>query len=173
MKKIVLAVVTVVVVLLLIIFNPFSTNKQSNPEIAFSPHPSPPREQITKRASFAIFTNGTFRIFTDPKYHHLSSDVYLRPEEPNVIYVKKLGVTWDDFFKTLPMSLTPDCLTTGTGQTFCSSSTQQLKFYLNGQPDQAALEKVIEDSDSLLVSYGSQTPSEIAKQLQQIPIKQN
>lgn len=44
-------------------------------------------------ASFEIYTNGTKRIFTDPKYHQQSSEVYLTAEMPSTIYIKKEGIT--------------------------------------------------------------------------------
>ena len=126
-------------------------------------------KQTDKRASFAIFTNGTFRIFTDSRYHNQSSDVFLTEAEPNIVYVKKEGITWGDFFKTLPMTLSKECLTTGTGQRFCTGETGLLGFYLNGERDPNALDKEISDEDKLLVSFGSQNEEEIQSQLSQIP----
>src|SRR3989337_644656 len=53
---------------------------------------------VETKASFAIFTNGTFRIFTASMYHNLSEDVYIQADNPNVVHVKKSNTTWDDFF---------------------------------------------------------------------------
>ena len=57
---------------------------------------------VNKKASFAIFTNGTFRLFTAAMYHNLSEDVFIQADNPNIVHVKKTGITWDVFFKTLP-----------------------------------------------------------------------
>lgn len=149
----------------------------SSGKLASAPTPSklPDQEQsiiptnVNYSAGFAIFTNGTFRIFTASMYHNLSADVYIEASNPNIIHVKKTGITWDDFFKTLSMKLTKDCLTTGTGQTFCTKANQTLRFYLNGREDSYALEKIIKNADQLLVTYGSETEDQIQKQLQQIP----
>lgn len=122
-----------------------------------------------RKASFAIFTNGTFRIFTDSRYHNLSEDVHLTRETPNIITVTKKGVTWRDFFESLPMRVTNDCLTTGTGQLFCTNSEASLKFYLNGIRDDNVLDKEIMDKDKLLISYGDETEEEIEVQMQRIP----
>lgn len=113
-------------------------------------------KNIERKASFAIFTNGTFRIFTDPRYHNKSEDVYMEASSPNIVIVKKEGIAWNDFFKTLPMSLTKDCLMTGTGQTFCTGETGFLAFYINGEKVDNALDREISDGDKLLVSFGSQ-----------------
>ena len=120
-------------------------------------------------ASFAIFTNGTFRIFTASMYHNLSPDVFIESSNPNIVHVKKAGITWDDFFKTLPFKLTEECLTTGTGQTFCTNSNQTLKFYINGELDSNVLDRIINAGDQLLVSYGSENEAQIQKQLERIP----
>lgn len=121
------------------------------------------------RASFAVFTNGTFRTFSDSKYHNLSPAVYIKSQNPNVVTVEIGGVVWGDFFETLPMKLDSSCLTTGTGQKFCSGSSGTLKFYINGSLDQNALSRKIEDGDKLLVSFGSESESEIEAQFSQIP----
>ncbi len=125
--------------------------------------------KVDYSAGFAIFTNGIFRIFTAAMYHNLSKDVYIQADNPNIVYVKKKGITWNDFFKTLPFKLTKDCLTTGTKQTFCTNINEKLRFYVNGKEDANALDNQIETGDQLLVTYGNENEAQIQKQLQQIP----
>lgn len=117
-----------------------------------SPTPTP----FDARASFVIYTNGTLRIFTDPRYHNLSEDVYLEADDPGIVHVKKPDITWADFFETLPMKLTAECLATGTGQRFCTDENRKLKFYLNGELRPDALDETIQDGDELLVSFGEE-----------------
>lgn len=151
----------------------FSFSKQSGIELAHPPQQSTQTttspSKIDYSAGFAIFTNGTFRIFTQSMYHNLSQDVYIESSNPNMVHVKKAGITWDDFFKTLPMKLTKDCLTTGTGQIFCTQANQSLKFYLNGKKDPGVLDRIIDSGDQLLVSFGSESDEQIEKQFEQIP----
>lgn len=123
-------------------------------------------EETIYSARFAIFTNGTFRVFTDARYHNLSKDVFIENQNPNIIQVKKSGLTWDDFFKTLPMKLTSECLTTGTGQVFCTNNSNSLKFYINGIEDKYALDKGINKGDKLLVSYGKNDETTIKNHLE-------
>jgi len=120
---------------------------------------------VDKQASFAIFTNGTFRVFTAAMYHNLSPDAYIEPNNPNVIQIKKAGVTWNDFFSTLPFKLTHECLTTGTGQTFCTGSNGTLKFYVNGIRNDDILNKEINHGDKILITYGNESKEQIQKQL--------
>lgn len=79
------------------------------------------------------------------------------------------GITWEDFFKTLPFKLGKDCLITGTKQTFCTNNTHTLKFYINAKLDPEALERQLNDGDQLLISYGVKNDSEVENQLQLIP----
>lgn len=159
-------------IIVLGIFAVFAVPTKNNPQPivatqALTPTVTPKNVDFT--ASFGIYTNGTFRVFTASMYHNLSKDVFIKADNPNRVYVKKAGVTWDDFFKTLPMKLTKDCLTTGTRQTFCTDNNGRLRFYLNGKEDNNALGKQIENGDRLLISYGNENEDQIQKQLQKIP----
>jgi len=129
---------------------------------------TPKEELIDYKASFAIFTNSTFRIFTATMYHNLSKDVFIQSDNPNIVHVKKAGIIWNDFFKTLPMELTKDCLTTGTSQTFCTGSNGTLKFYINGQKADDLLDLKINSGDRALISFGNDNEDELQKQLQQV-----
>ena len=127
-------------------------------------------ENVDYKASFAIYTNGTFRIFTDPKYHNLSEDVYIDSSNPNIVNVKKANTTWNDFFKTLPMQLEKNCLITGTKQTFCTNEEYTLQFYLNGEQNQSALDQVISPGDKLLVTYEKENAATILEQINSVPV---
>ena len=126
-------------------------------------------ENANYKASFAIYTNGTFRIFTAPMYHNLSADVFIEASNPNIVNVKKSNISWRGFFKTLPFELDENCLTTGTKQTFCTNENDVLQFYLNEDRNQSALDQIINPGDKLLVTYDKENSSAIAQQLQSIP----
>lgn len=129
---------------------------------------SPNNDLIDYKAAFAIYTNGVFRVFTASMYHNLSEDVYIQSDNPNTVHVKKSAVTWDYFFKTLPFSLTKDCLVTGTKETFCTNQTKALKFYLNGVRNDDLLDTEIKPNDQALITYGNEEDAEIAKQLEKL-----
>lgn len=118
-------------------------------------------------ASFGIITNGTFRTFTASMYHNRNPDVFIESNQPNIVHVKRLGLKWDYFFKTLPFLLDKECLVTGTGQSFCTDEFQKLKFYINGAEDPDALDLPIDHKDKLLVIYGNGTSHH--EYLNQIP----
>lgn len=115
--------------------------------------PTPKAQAVNIKASLQIITQGIVRSFKNPKYHQKSPDVYLSADDPTVVHVKKDGVTWDDFFKTLPMKLTKDYLTTGDGETFCTGTDGTLKFYLDDKEDHDLLDKEIKDGDKVLIKF--------------------
>jgi len=109
-------------------------------------------EKINFTASFTVITDNITRSFKAEKYHNLSDDVYITVDDPTLIHVKKAGITWDDFFKTLPMKLTKDCLTTGDGEDLCNDKGT-LKFYLNNTETPDLLGKPIKESDKILIEF--------------------
>jgi len=121
------------------------------------------------QASFAVFTNGTFRVFSAPMYHNLSQAAYIESSHPNRVQVKKSGTTWNDFFSTLPFELTADCLTTGTKEVFCSGSKGLLQFYINGVKNVNALTQEIKENDKLLVTFGNESDKKINQQIDRVP----
>ena len=134
-------------------------------------NPTPASKQpknVDYKAKFAIFTNGTKRIFTAAMYHNLSKDVYLEASDPSVVHVKKDGVMWMNFFTTLPFKLDKNCLTTGTKETFCATPNATLKFYLNGVRNDSLLFEKIKDGDSALISYGTENEAQIKSQLKSL-----
>lgn len=116
---------------------------------------TPINKQVNIQANFKIITKGTIRIFTDPKYHNLSEDVYIESADPSVVYVKKAGITWGNFFNTLPspMKVTKECLTTGTNQLYCTGDAGTLTFSINGIEDPNLLNKEIKAEDNLLIEF--------------------
>jgi len=157
------------IIIVLLLIKVFFINQTPEPaKISISPTPSPTLEVakiVDYKARFAIYTNGTKRIFTAPMYHNLSKDVYIEASDPSVVNVKKEGVTWMDLFLTLPFKLDKNCLTTGTKETFCTTPNATLKFYLNGVKNDNLLMEKIKDGDLALISYGTENEAQIKSQL--------
>lgn len=130
--------------------------------------PSLTEEVVYYRATFAIYTNNVFRVFTASMYHNRSADVFIDASDPNIVTIRKKGVTWDDFFKTLPFSLNDECLTTGTKETFCTNANASLDFYLNGVKTPDALDKKIQPEDKLLVTYAATSEAILQTQREKV-----
>jgi len=142
---------------------------QTQPAKTSAPQTPSPTLEVAKtvdyKARFAIYTNGTKRVFTNSMYHNLSKNVYIEASNPSVVHVKKDGTTWMDFFMTLPFKLDKNCLTTGTKETFCSTPNATLKFYLNGEKNDKLLFTPIKNGDVALISYGTENEAQIKSQL--------
>ena len=154
MVKYILILIPIILVAIFLYFQLQSSSSNLIPSPtngALSVSPSEMPSDFT--ATFEITTNGTVRTFVNPMYHNLSEDVYINAENPNTVNVKRSGVSWNDFFSTLPFSLSKDCLTTGTGQTFCTNENGTLRFFINGVEDSNALDKEIQPNDNLEVIY--------------------
>ncbi len=146
--------------------NPFvNSNQNQIPQAQTLPTSQP----TNHTASFAIFTNGVFRVFTAPMYHNLSPEVFIENPSPNIIYVKKSNVTYNDFFNTLPFKLTRECITTGTGEKYCTGEKNKLRFFINGAENPNALDLIIQPNDRLLITFGNLTDAQIKSQEAKIP----
>ena len=108
---------------------------------------------VNYQVPFEIYTLGTRRDFTASRYHNLDEKVFISPEDTNFVQVRAGGVTWGDFFETLPMELTPECLVTGTGQEFCDGEGGNLRFYVNGVAEGNFLEREIKEGDTALIVF--------------------
>jgi hypothetical protein len=170
MKKVLLA--TFVIIFLIFLAVVFSKNsiftRQNDSPLVVTEESVATSEVADIRASFGIFTNGDFRSFSASMYHNLSSEVYISSQNPNVVVVRKPGTTWGDFFETMPFELTDSCLTTGLGETFCSSEVSSLKFYLIGERINDLLSAEIDNGDSLVVSFGPSNDNGIGGQIEQV-----
>lgn len=130
----------------------FLFNKPQTPQAPVSA-PTPTPEVVNITASFTIITGNITRSFKAEKYHNRSADIYITADDPTLVHVTKKGITWDDFFKTLPMKLTKDCLITGDGETLCDGKEGSLQFFLNDIEDQNLLDKEIKQNDQILIEF--------------------
>lgn len=143
-----------------------SVNEISKTKSTTTSKKEPSQKPFT--AKFAIYSNGFYRAFSLPMYHNLSKKAYITSPNTHVVRVDKPGITWDQFFKTLPFELSYECLVAGTGEQFCNDGTNSLKFYINGKRSTDILSKKIQKNDELLVSYGQETKEQIQQQIQSV-----
>lgn len=149
-------------------FSPKSAEQTSQSSKTVVPAVTP--TPVDEHAAFAIFTNGIRRDFRDKKYHERNRDVLIRNDNPETVHKHKSGITWGNFFDSLPkpMKVAKDCLTTGTGQEFCNTEKAKLKFYLNGKFVDDILSMEIKDGDRLLISFGVENETEVRKQFLEV-----
>ena len=151
----ILVIATAIVAVIGGIFFFSKSNFVSLSTLAPSPSPTSVNKSIYITASFTIMTDKITRSFKAEKYHNQSAEVYITKEDPTIINVKKVGATWSDFFKTLPMKLTRECLITGDGENLCDGTNGSLKFYLNDVEDKNVLDQEIKEGVSFKNSLAS------------------
>lgn len=131
---------------------PKQAETQNSQTAKASPVPDQ-NEAANIKATFTIVTNGLTRNFSAKMYHNLSPEVYIESTDPSQVHIKKKGTTWDNFFKTLPMQLTKECLVTGTKETFCTGENGTLRFYINDIEDKDLLDKEIKEGDKAQIQF--------------------
>lgn len=121
-----------------------------------------------EHADMAMYINGVKIDFTKEEYQEKHPLVHLEAPErgPGVIHKHATGITYGMFFETIGIDL-GDCLVINEKE-FCDGNGRSLKYYVNGRivPNLASLD--IHDLDKVLISYGSESTSEIQTQLTSI-----
>lgn len=148
-----LALITIAILLFLYPKNSVVKDMTATSPTSQPKDQSPPSQNTDIQANFTIVTGSITRSFKAEKYHKLSPDVYIENPDPGIVHVKKMGIKWSDFFQTLPMKLTNDCLTTGDGETYCDGKDGNLKFYLNDVETLNLLDMEIKEGARVLIKF--------------------
>lgn len=137
---------------------------------------------VTLEAQQAIHSHTNFAFFANGERLDLSADEYmedvegckpdymgLQPEErvhmhnnnQNVVHLHDQGVTWGHFFANLDFTLGDQLIITDDGTRYENNETSKITFILNGKPIKSIANRLIGNADQLLISYGSESVSEL------------
>lgn len=126
---------------------------------------------IHNHADFKVYLNGNPLDLSQRKYMDQDRDVHFHPtvkvnpdDIPGIpfadmVHIHKENLTVRDFLNTLDFD---------TDTLKMLNDEQKLKVYANGELRQEGLDYVMHDKDRILVSYGSETESQIAKQIESV-----
>ena len=89
---------------------------------------------------------------------------HLHKPNNDVVHVHDNAVTWSAFFANIGYGITNQALTTTAGTFVNATDGKKLSFILNGQRVDTVTNRVIEDKDALLVSYGSEDATALQQQ---------
>jgi hypothetical protein len=121
-----------------------------------------------------VHVHGDFRMyigderirFTDNKYqsstahtHHAS--LHFHDGNDEVIHRHADNVTLIEFFTSIGMKLTNDCLTMDTGTVLCTNSTSTLMLIVNNERTQDIENYIFAEEDRILIYYGDPTNPKI------------
>lgn len=96
----------------------------------------------------------------------LSPDVHLHDGNGEMIHLHWSGQTVASFFESISMTVTGDCLTTDSGQQYCTGEQGTLSLYADGVKVDTIGQYLLEDLDRILVSYGD--PADAPAQMKSV-----
>lgn len=131
-------------------------------------------------ANFALYVSGQRDEFKGLYYEEVQScneqgstdprtRVHMHDNVNNVIHVHDQAVTWSDFFANLGYTLGDNVLADDKGHTYINGQNGKLSFILNGKPVDTIADRVIQDRDVMLISYGNDSQATLQKQYNSIP----
>ena len=123
---------------------------------------------VHNHADFAVNINGQEFDFDKIEYQDLHPWTHVHSGTNNVhlIHAHAEGITYGQFFDTIGIDL-GDCLIVNEKE-FCDKNGRLVKYYLNGKLTPDLQYQPVEDSDRVLIAYGSENGAEIQSQLDSV-----
>lgn len=118
-------------------------------------------------ADIKVYIEGKAIDFSQRKYQLQNRFVHFEDGIGDIVHIHTTGLTIGHLFKSLGMDFNNNCIVFER-QSYCDDGNKKLKFYVNRQLSHEFNNKVVQDLDKYLVSYGSEDEVEIQKQLDSI-----
>jgi len=122
-----------------------------------------------EHASILAKLHGDTFDFSGPAYQIKSSWQHFEARDGSTIHRHATGVMLGFLFETIGIGLDDECFSfkasAGGERRFCTNEEFSLKFYVNHKLVDNLTEKVFEDGDRILLSYGSEDQTQIETQL--------
>jgi hypothetical protein len=133
-------------------------------------------------ANFAVYINGERQQFIGLRYYEETAAemcslkpvaspkerAHMHDNVNSVVHVEDHLVTWGNFMQNLGWGLGTDYLKT-VDSIYTTGSQGSLSFVLNGKPVTSIADKIIQDKDRLLISYGTATAAQLSQQYTSVP----
>lgn len=140
-----------------------------------------PVAPVHYHANFAVYVNGVREPFTGMQYYEETAAEMctLKPVDSpkerahmhdtinSVVHVEDHLVTWGNFMQNLDWGLGDDYLKVLGGAIYTSGDQGMLSFVLNGKKVSSVADRIIQDKDRLLISYGDGT--QLQQQFKAVP----
>lgn len=133
-------------------------------------------------ADFAVWINGERIDFADAQYmsgvppdeeshdeegEHLHAYYHLHDNVGHVIHRHKPGLHLGEFFSSLGILIGPECVTMSSGAEYCTMAEKRWMMAINGDVRPLDVSYVFEDTDTILLTYGS-SAEEVQQQIEQL-----
>lgn len=111
-------------------------------------------------ADFAVSIDSQLIDFSNEKYmsneeKHLSKYFHLHDGMGTLIHRHQPGLTLGDFFSSLNITLSKDCVTLDDRQALCTEGTSRWRMVVNGEERLLDPSFVFEDTDKILLTYSA------------------
>ena len=122
----------------------------STPQVLGKPH---------SHIDFVVVLNDERIDLSDDKYMSrpdqiLHPDLHLHDNNQNVLHIHKEGLTMAEFFASIGFTLTDECITTDTSESYCSNENATLQMYVDGELVTSPANHIPTNETRLLVYYG-------------------
>lgn len=130
-------------------------------------------DEVHVHSDFMMYLNDERVRFTDDKYqsykdHVMMEDFHFHDGSDEVIHRHADGLTLAVFLGSLGYTFTQDCLTNDAGAIFCADDKNVLRLYVNNQIIEDVTSYIPQDSDRILVYYGTPDNPKLADYLSEI-----
>lgn len=127
-------------------------------------------DKTHEHADYKVFINNREISFSGDRYQsttgkQLSESQHLHDNNGNNIHKHLTKNTIPNFFESLGIFITADCIQMDDGQKYCSDGTKTLKFFVNDKAKKDFMSYEFKDLDRILISYGSETWQQMQAQL--------
>ena len=124
--------------------------------------------KVHVHGDFQMYLNDERIRFTDDKYqssaeqtHHAS--LHFHDGNDEVIHRHANGVTLKQFFESIKIDVTNDCITMDTAEKFCNDDTRQVQLFVNGTLTEDVDSYIFAEEDRILLYYGNPQNQNISK----------
>ena len=121
-----------------------------------------------EHASLLVRIFGDKFDFSATTYQIKDSWIHFEESDGNTIHRHSSGVTLGYLFETLNIVIDEDCYIFYDGRQFCTNQDYSLKYFINGDSVNSINDYVIQDGDRILISYGGETETQIAAQIDEV-----
>ena len=126
-------------------------------------------------ASILVKLHGDTFDFSGPAYQIKSSWQHFEARDGSTIHRHATGVMLGYLFETIGIGLDDECFafkaSAGGERKFCTNEEFSIKFYVNHELVDNLTERVFEDGDRILISYGDEDQTQIEAQLLELDSK--
>lgn len=136
-------------------------------------------------ADFALYINGQkdeFKSFTfyeevqscsADDLNNVKARAHMHDNTAGLVHVHDAGVTWGQFFNNLGYTVGDQLVETDAGVFTDGQDAKKLTYILNGQEVDAIANRVIGNTDKLLINYGQEDLDAVQKNFASMPVQAN